>query len=126
MFKWYKRAYVCYAYLEDVPHAELVDCEMAGSAFRKAKWHRRGWTLQELIAPSNVKFFSQDWKEIGTRAQLALAISQETGIGLFCLLRVGFPRLSPLKKYSVAQRLSWASRRSTTRVEDQAYCLLGL
>jgi hypothetical protein len=116
MFKWYKRAHVCYAYLSDVPFAELADCKAPQSRFRAAKWFTRGWTLQELIAPPVVRFFAQDWRELGTKAQLALTIAEETGIGLWCLLRGKAAQLNPLRRYSVAQRLSWASRRSTTLV----------
>ncbi|KAJ6439827.1 HET domain-containing protein [Purpureocillium lavendulum] len=128
MFKWYQRSVVCYAHLEDVPHATIEDCSAEGSDFRKAKWFTRGWTLQELIAPAAVKFFSKDWLEIGTKADmtLALTISEVTGISAWCLRRGMFSKLNPLRGYSVAQRLSWASSRSTTRVEDQAYSLLGL
>ncbi|UKZ79887.1 hypothetical protein TrVFT333_007650 [Trichoderma virens FT-333] len=126
MFKWYRRARICYAYLEDVPHMSVPECEDQGSAFRTAKWFTRGWTLQELIAPPEVKFFSQDWRPIGTKADLALCISEITGIAWTCLLKPKFSKSNPLRGYSVAQRLSWASRRSTTRIEDQAYSLIGL
>ncbi|UKZ54101.1 hypothetical protein TrVGV298_007907 [Trichoderma virens] len=126
MFKWYRRARICYAYLEDVPHMSVAECEDQGSAFRAAKWFTRGWTLQELIAPPEVKFFSQDWRPIGTKADLALCISEITGIAWTCLLKPKFSKSNPLRGYSVAQRLSWASRRSTTRIEDQAYSLIGL
>lgn len=126
MFKWYRRARMCYAYLEDVPHMSVAECEEQGSAFRAAKWFTRGWTLQELIAPPEVKFFSQNWQSIGTKADLALCISEITGIAWTCLLKPKFSKSNPLRGYSVAQRLSWASRRSTTRIEDQAYSLIGL
>lgn len=36
------------------------------------------------------------------------------------------PFLTLLSQWSIAQRISWAARRQTTRKEDQAYCLLGL
>ncbi|KAL7942592.1 heterokaryon incompatibility domain-containing protein [Trichoderma barbatum] len=126
MFKWYRGARICYTYLEDVPHMSVAACEDQNSVFRTAKWFTRGWTLQELIAPSEIKFFSQDWQTIGTKADLAPCISSITGIALTCLLKAEFYEYDPLHEYSVAQRLSWASKRSTTRVEDQAYSLLGL
>ncbi|RFU78492.1 het domain-containing [Trichoderma arundinaceum] len=126
MFKWYRRARICYAYLEDVPHMSIAACEEQGSAFRAAKWFTRGWTLQELIAPPEVKFFSHDWRAIGAKADLALCIAEITGIAWTCLLKPKFSKSNPLRGYSVAQRLSWASRRSTTRLEDQAYSLIGL
>ncbi|UNI22892.1 hypothetical protein JDV02_008736 [Purpureocillium takamizusanense] len=128
MFKWYQRSVVCYAHLGDVSHASIQSCRKPNSEFRKARWFTRGWTLQELIAPTELKFFSKDWQEIGTKANttLALTIAEVTGITVWCLRRGIFSKLNPLREYSVAQRLSWASRRSTTRVEDQAYSLLGL
>lgn len=126
MFTWYRRSHVCYAFLEDVPFASIRECSQAGSAFRESRWFTRGWTLQELIAPGEVKFYSQDWQELGSKVDLALPISETTGIAAWCLLRGKFTKSNPLRGYSVAQRLSWASRRATTRIEDQAYSLLGL
>ena len=55
MYQWYKAAEMCYAYLADVP----TKCTL--STFLKSRWHTRGWTLQELIAPDSVTFLSVDW-----------------------------------------------------------------
>ncbi|KAM5355032.1 hypothetical protein ACJ41O_001678 [Fusarium nematophilum] len=126
MFKWYRRSLVCYVYLEDVPPVTLDQCIEPDSAFRNARWFTRGWTLQELIAPPNVNFFSNDWTLIATKSELAPCISEITGIAWSCLLKGRLSKAHPLRRYSVAQRLTWASRRSTTRIEDQAYSLLGL
>ncbi|KAK5988126.1 Vegetative incompatibility protein HET-E-1 [Cladobotryum mycophilum] len=126
MFAWYKKSQICYAYLEDVPFATLEECVQRDSAFRNARWFTRGWTLQELLAPRQVKFFSKDWKAIGTKSDLAICISEITGIACAVLLKYKLSKSDPLRGYSVAQRLSWASRRSTTRIEDQSYSLLGL
>jgi hypothetical protein len=115
MFRWYQDAQVCYAYLSDVPEGD-GDPSAAGSAFRKSKWFTRGWTLQELLAPSRVVFYDHNWIEIGTKSSLYKLITAITGI-------------KPLFKYehaSIAQKMSWASRRETTREEDMAYCLMGL
>ncbi|KAM5543043.1 hypothetical protein V8D89_003427 [Ganoderma adspersum] len=119
MFRWYSLADVCFAYLADVPS----DCDLhaQGSAFRKARWHTRGWTLQELIAPSLVVFVSQDWKTIRTKTELAALLEAITGVWADVLTgRVHYSSLC------VAQRMGWASGRSTKRVEDEAYCLMGL
>ncbi|KAJ4128922.1 hypothetical protein NW768_007446 [Fusarium equiseti] len=126
MFKWYRRSAVCYVYLEDVPALTLDECTMPDSAFRQARWFTRGWTLQELIAPPNVVFFSSDWTMIATKFKLAPCITEITGIPWSCLLRGRLSKSHPLRRYSIAQRMSWASGRSTTRIEDQAYSLLGL
>ncbi|KAM5537265.1 hypothetical protein V8D89_008995 [Ganoderma adspersum] len=119
MYKWYKSAEVCYAYLPDVPS----DCNLytEDSAFRKSRWHTRGWTLQELIAPDVVIFLSVDWRELGTRAELALLLQRISGVSFKLMLGVTRPA-----QYSACIRMSWASQRKTTRIEDEAYCLMGL
>ena len=119
MFRWYAQAEVCYAYLADVPSGH--DLSANDSAFRTSRWHTRGWTLQELIAPAIVIFVSGDWQVLGTKAKLAPLLEDVTGIDRRVLTRD--VRLSSC---SVSVRMCWASRRSTTRIEDQAYCLLGL
>jgi len=87
----------------------------------KSCWFSRGWTLQELIAPSSVIFYDSSWMEIGTKSSLQDIITKATKIPADML--VGYANLND---YSVAQKMSWASRRKTTRVEDIAYCLMGI
>jgi hypothetical protein len=118
MFNWYRDAQICYAYLQDVENDE--DPSHPSSTFSRSRWFTRGWTLQELIAPPKLLFLSKDWREIGSRSDLVDVIADITSIDKF-LFEYGI-----LGRYSTAQRMSWASRRKTTRVEDQAYCLLGL
>jgi hypothetical protein len=119
MFRWYQNAAICYAYLSDA--AEEVDVRVENSAFRNSRWFTRGWTLQELLAPENVWFYSAGWKHIGQKKDLCQTIAEITRIDGTVL-----KHQKSLSSYSVAQRMSWASRRKTTRVEDLAYCLLGL
>nr|VWO99468.1 Zn(2)-C6 fungal-type domain-containing protein [Ganoderma boninense] len=119
MYKWYGLAKVCYAYLADVPPGK--DHHATGSAFCESRWFHRGWTLQELIAPLEVEFLSNDWAPIGSKHTLVNSIESLTKIDYKALLHV-----EPLDKFSVAQRLSWAAERETTRVEDAAYALLGI
>ncbi|EWG48692.1 hypothetical protein FVEG_08383 [Fusarium verticillioides 7600] len=126
MFRWYRRSAVCYVYLEDVATVTLDECTKPESAFRNARWFTRGWTLQELIAPPNVSFFSSNWTLIATKSELAPCITEITGIPWSCLLKGRLSKAHPLGRYSIAQRMAWASNRSTTRIEDQAYSLLGL
>ncbi|KAK0119557.1 hypothetical protein ONS95_010997 [Cadophora gregata] len=111
MFKWYENARVCYAYLSDVNGLENILKQLEDSA-----WFTRGWTLQELLAPETVVFFDRNWVEIGTRSSLEDVISQITKIRA----------ISAWQECCVAEKMSWASRRETTRVEDEAYCLMGL
>ncbi|KAI9067442.1 HET-domain-containing protein [Trametes sanguinea] len=119
MFQWYALAQVCYAYLEDVPSDQ--DIHRHGSAFRRSKWFTRGWTLQELIAPRSLLFVARDWTVIGTKASLAALLEDITGIDADVLT---FRR--QLGDVSVARRMWWASARRTTRIEDEAYCLMGI
>ena len=119
MFPWYQKATICYAYLADVP--TNVNTHDLNSAFAKSRWFRRGWTLQELIAPLNLIFFSRDWIEIGTKSTLKEVLAQITGINVGILTGA-----KKLESASIALRMSWACHRETTRKEDIAYCLMGL
>ncbi|KAI1125477.1 heterokaryon incompatibility protein-domain-containing protein [Nemania abortiva] len=125
MFGWYQNAAICYAYLGDVDEGQVAEFDdvrghHGSSSFSKSRWFTRGWTLQELLAPSHVVFFSGNWSVIGTRDQLKDIIAKTTAID------AGIFDNGVLEAYSIAQRMSWASGRATTRIEDQAYCLLGL
>lgn len=113
MFRWYQNATKCYAFLCDVSFENSWP-------FSESEWFKRGWTLQELIAPSHVEFYDTDWTELGNKRHLASGISAITKIPSNVLLGE-----SP-KEYSIAQRMSWAANRTTTRIEDQAYSLMGL
>jgi hypothetical protein len=121
MYRWYQESGVCYAYLADVP-PNAVDHRTGaiGPEFSKSRWFTRGWTLQELIAPSTVIILDQKWQEIGTKLSLQRVISEITGIPTNILLG------GDLEDASIAQRMSWASKRKTTRIEDLAYCLMGI
>lgn len=150
MYKWYKKAAICYVYLVDVSweigNTDLHQASMEG--FRQSSWFTRGWTLQELLAPRIVWFFDHDWRYIGSKDSLAHEISDITGIDTEYLQphtaeverKQPCTRSSdcrghlPYSKYkltgrwepSVATKMSWASKRQTSRIEDTAYCLLGL
>ncbi|MCJ1359802.1 MAG: hypothetical protein MMC33_009805 [Icmadophila ericetorum] len=123
MFRWYQEAEVCYVYLADVPSDE--DPHFEDSAFRRSRWFTRGWTLQELLAPSSVIFYSKDWIEIGTVPTLQELLTQITGIERQNLLDEDAAGSLP-EMPCVAQIMSWASKRWSTRLEDVAYSLMGL
>jgi hypothetical protein len=114
MYKWYANAQVCYAYLSDV----VVNRNLE-SALRLSEWFTRGWTLQELLAPRVVEFYDRNWLEIGTKQSMSWLLADITGIGRG-------PLSGDDDKICIAQKLSWAARRKTTRAEDLAYCLMGL
>jgi len=124
MFRWYRDATKCYVYLPDVsrPRSDAADNfnEAWESTFRKSEWFTRGWTLQELIAPASVEFFSKEGELLGNKASLERHICDITGIPVNAL------RGSPLSDFSVAERMSWAASRQTYRPEDKAYSLLGI
>ena len=109
---------MCYAHLSDVRCTGDAGKDM--KAFRDSVWFTRGWTLQELLAPKNVVFFDHTWKEIGAKFNLIGDLLLATGISPYALLTPGW------KDCCIAQRMSWASKRKTTRLEDMAYCLMGL
>ena len=122
MYAWYRDSQVCYAFLSDVDEA-AEDISTPDSAFRTSRWFTRGWTLQELLAPRKLVFFTSGWQAIGqlTRdSKLSEVASEITSIPC------GFLGGLDLRKANVAMKMSWASKRVTTRKEDTAYCLLGI
>lgn len=125
MFRWYQRASKCYVYLSDVQVPdEVVDVQAFRitweEAFRQSRWFTRGWTLQELLAPAIVEFFSKEGKRLGSRITLEQEIHEITKIP------IGVLRGQNLAKFNVEERMSWAAKRTTTLKEDKVYCLLGI
>lgn len=116
MFRWYRESEICFAFLDDVQY----DGGPVRSHFSGARWFTRGFTLQELLAPTEVQFFDKRWHYIGSRKGLSRRISKVTRIPSRALKDGEF------QMATVAQILSWAAHRQTTRPEDIAYCLLGL
>lgn len=116
MFRWYRDAAKCYVYLSDVPTS---DADL--HTFCRSRWFTRGWTLQELLAPRSVEFFSQEGGLLGNKQSLEQQIQEVTSIPTLALQQSG-----RLFQFSVEERMSWAAKRETTIDEDQVYCLLGL
>ena len=112
MFNLYENSTICYAYLQDVPPNNTK------LAFHRSRWFTRGWTLQELLAPRFVVFLNQKWQLIGTKCLLAKDIAIAAGISRNDQLNY--------RRRSIATKMSWAARRRTALLEDEAYCLLGL
>ncbi|KAL1835950.1 hypothetical protein VTJ49DRAFT_5842 [Mycothermus thermophilus] len=127
MYQWYKWSRVCYAYLSDVH-----DCDESGREYERSellnqlgqsRWFTRGWTLQELIAPKRVKFYTAEWSYLGRKDDDdLLPIISEASLVDECFVT----HAVPIAQASAAKRMYWASKRQTTRVEDIAYCLLGI
>jgi hypothetical protein len=133
MFQWYKEAEYCFAYLsdfsweeeeeEDGYHVRDMSNIMwdACEAMRCCKWFTRGWTLQELLAPKVLAFYDSNWTYRGTRQFFSAAINKLTHIDEEVL-----NGQKELDEVSITERMNWASKRETTRLEDMAYCLLGI
>jgi hypothetical protein len=125
MFRWYCNAGRCYVYMSDVS-TQGVDAndQLSQSAwelaFRESRWFTRGWTLQELIAPASVEFFSLEGQPLGDKTSLELLLHEITGIPVEVL------QGSPLAQFTINERMLWAAKRSTRRKEDEAYCLFGI
>ena len=122
MFRWYRDAAKCYVYLADVSRSADVNSSqlLMESSFRKSRWFTRGWSLQELVAPASVEFFSKEGEQLGNKRSLERHIHEVTGIPVKAL------QGSSLSDFSVPERMSWAENRETTRKEDKAYSLLGI
>ena len=125
MFRWYQNAAKCYVYLSDVSITKRkVNDQFSKftweSAFWASRWFTRGWTLQELLAPGSVEFFSREGKRLGDKRTLERQIHEITGIAIPAI------RGTPLSQFGVDERLLWAKNRQTKRKEDEAYSLLGI
>lgn len=126
MFSWYHEATKCYVYLSDVSAIGFDEDDQLSRKtweleFSASRWFTRGWTLQELIAPRTLEFFSKERCALGDKKTFEQAIHGITGIPVEALRRV-----RPLHEFSVDERMSWVKERNTTRQEDAAYCLLGI
>ena len=120
MYRWYQESAYCYVYLSDVS----IDQSIGSASMRtlaSSRWFTRGWTLQELLAPSSLGFYDKAWTSMGKKLDLCKELSRISQIPEGII-----NGLEDVSSFSVAKRMSWASLRSTTRVEDLAYCLLGL
>jgi Heterokaryon incompatibility protein (HET) len=124
MFRWYRNAAQCYVYLSDVSIREEDNGSSTErpweSAFRNSRWFRRGWTLQELLAPRSVVFFSREGKYLGDRNTLKQVIHEITTIPTTALCSTS------LSHYSIDEKMRWVRGRETKKIEDRAYCLLGI
>jgi len=125
MFRWYRNSTRCYVYLSDVSNPlrntrDDIDLRPCESDFQKSKWFTRGWTLQELLAPHSVEFFSWEGRRLGDKGSLMQQIHIITGIPQVAL------QGAPLSQFNVNQRMSWIEHRQTTLEEDRAYSLLGI
>ncbi|KAI9768033.1 MAG: hypothetical protein M1839_004296 [Geoglossum umbratile] len=101
MFCWYQDAARCYVYLSGVS----VGTGRWKTAFKKSRWFTRGWTLQELLAPGSVEFFSVEGEPLGDKKSLEQTLHEITGIAAQAL------RGSPLSYFRTDERMLWAAKR---------------
>jgi putative hemolysin len=123
MFCWYRAAARCYVYLSDVSVSTAAETHQQSdweAAFRASRWFTRGWTLQELVAPRSVEFFSREGQRIGDKASLEQLVHEITSIPHTALQNY------PLDDFSITERKRWAAKRETREEEDLVYCLLGI
>jgi hypothetical protein len=124
-FPWYRDADICYVFLSDVSatkrkaDSEAFQCVWE-RAFRDSRWFTRGWTLQELLAPRKLKFFSCEGKALGHVQELQYLIHSITKLPIAALTG------DSLEEFGIEERLGWTQNRTTTRDEDKAYSLLGI
>ena len=124
MYRWYENSSICYAYLHDLPGSSFPTArndERYAKSNGWPEWFSRGWTLQEMMASRDVQFFNKDWHPIGDKRTLAPTLQTITRVPQD-ILKEGLSSNRPC----VAQIMSWAADRTTTRVEDRAYSLMGL
>jgi hypothetical protein len=125
MFSWYRNSAICVVQLNQTSDAPEMP---------RDPWFKRGWTLQELLAPKTIKFFDQSWYPI---IPIALHPNDkvpdaELGVPLWkTISKITDIPVDELLSFTpgignVRQRMTWASRRKTTRIEDMAYCLIGI
>ncbi|KAH7390391.1 heterokaryon incompatibility protein-domain-containing protein [Cadophora sp. MPI-SDFR-AT-0126] len=125
MFQWYRDAAKCYVLLSDVSTTDVditdPSCQQSWeSAFRTSRWFTRGWTLQELLAPESVEFFSQEGGRLGDKRTLEQQVHDITRIAALAL------RGAPLSQFHIEERFLWSRHRQTTREEDKVYSLFGI
>lgn len=124
MFRWYQKAEICYVYLNDVERnassSPTAVQESVRDLLSRSEWFQRGWTLQELLGPANLDFYTKNWIKLGSKLELSDIISDITGI------EKEFLTGEDLERASASKKMSWAAGRKTSRPEDTAYCLLGI
>ncbi|KAI0185607.1 hypothetical protein EV127DRAFT_348003 [Xylaria flabelliformis] len=127
MLKWYSDAKLCITYLNDVqkhePYGDALGPKCLDSLERDGPsiWFSRGWTLQELLSPQDIRFYDKDWNFIGTKMTLARVLEEITGIDQCYLTRE-----KHFETACITTKMSWMAGRTTTRVEDIAYSMLGI
>ncbi|KAG8816002.1 hypothetical protein FRC17_000502 [Serendipita sp. 399] len=131
MYAWYRDSQICIVYLSETG---------LSSRLREDPWFTRGWTLQELLAPKRLAFYSKGWKQLTQNDCIKRSLQQVTDgekedeseqllwSYITKITEIDAEDLHNFKPglYDISKRMTWASKRKTTRLEDMAYCLIGL
>ena len=125
MFRWYRNAARCYVYLLDVPRSHVgtdndLNLRSWDSSFSRSKWFTRGWTLQELLAPQSVEFFSSEGVRLGDKSSLLQQIHKITHVPTSAI------QGAPLSQFNPDERFMWIEYHQTKLPEDKVYSLLGI
>ncbi|OAX42704.1 hypothetical protein K503DRAFT_308375 [Rhizopogon vinicolor AM-OR11-026] len=122
MFIWYSHSALTIVYLSDALSSSNP------GALAESAWIKRGWTVQEFLAPKVILFYQKDWtiylSDRSPNHKESVAIMQELGdaTGIDPRALVAFrPGMRGAR-----EKLQWASTRVTTMQEDVAYSLFGL
>ncbi|KAF9472078.1 hypothetical protein BDN70DRAFT_763404, partial [Pholiota conissans] len=118
MYAWYERASICIVHLSETQTITQIPHD---------SWFTRGWTLQELIAPKILNFYSSDWRRLtqygnnDKQNNVVLSfIKQATTMSSW--------EVTSTSKHHVplSRKMQWAASREVTREEDRAYSLMGI
>ncbi|KAH9890806.1 heterokaryon incompatibility protein-domain-containing protein [Xylariomycetidae sp. FL2044] len=121
MFQWYRGSEVCFAFISDLDKSAPNEPALDWVEKKSYRWFSRGWTLQEMIAPRKLEFWDCEWNFRGDKETLHEQIHRVTGVDNAVLIDS-----EALHSFPLCRKMSWAALRNTTKVEDLAYCLLGL
>jgi hypothetical protein len=135
MFSWYRDATICIVYLAQTNDLrDLVH----------DRWFARGWTLQELLAPRHLKFYSKRWHPLteflndkisaeDVRKLNDQRLSRQLDLLSGAILKAAGLVMQHVRDFipgirhpSLPERMQWIARRVTTRGEDQSYSLMGI
>ncbi|KJA13875.1 hypothetical protein HYPSUDRAFT_151053, partial [Hypholoma sublateritium FD-334 SS-4] len=122
MFKWYKKAKICIVYLAETTSLDDLN---------EDKWFTRGWTLQELLAPDFIKFFSKTWTELSDnpdetdKSLDSPLLDRISGAAGLYKNELGVPSRH-FHNAPIWRKMQWAANRNVTRGEDAAYSLMGI
>ncbi|KAG1865950.1 hypothetical protein F4604DRAFT_1625024 [Suillus subluteus] len=132
MFRWYRNSHVCIAFLSETANLAAFRLQEKGKGGEEAvdAWFERGWTLQELLAPSQIKFYGANWTPL-IQGPTNDRNNRDSKVIMEKISTLTDIRMDDLESFTpgidrVPEKMLWISRRRTTRIEDMAYSLIGI